>query len=122
MDNETFQYTYSADEQQELRAIREKYIPKEETPMDHLRRLDESVTKPGTAVSLLIGTVSALILGAGMSCCMVWGGKLFAPGILIGILGLAGVVLAYPAFRHITAKERKKVTPEILRLTDELLR
>lgn len=120
--NETFYYTYSADEQKELQAIREKYIPREESPMDQLRRLDASVTRPGTAIALVVGILGALILGTGMSCCMVWGGEQFVPGILIGILGMAGVFLAYPMFRRITRKQREKIAPEILRLTDELMR
>ena len=121
-ENETFHYTYSAEEQQELLAIREKYGPKEESLMDQLRRLDGNVTKRGTAFSLVVGTLSALVLGAGMSCCMVWGGELFVPGVFIGILGMLGASAAYPMYKYITKKEREKITPEILRLTDELLR
>lgn len=120
-ENETFHYTYSAEEQQEVLAIREKYVPKEESLMDQLRRLDESVTKRGTACALIVGILSALILGTGMSCCMVWGGALFVPGVLIGILGIAGVSAAYPVYKRITEKERRKIAPEILRLTDELM-
>lgn len=121
MENESFDYTYSAPEQQELRKIREKYIPKVETPMEQLRRLDASATKPGTAAALMLGILSSLILGAGMSCCMVWGGTLFVPGILIGLVGLAGVCLAYPMYLQITKKQREKIAPEILRLTDALM-
>lgn len=90
--------------------------------MDQLRRLDESVTKRGAAFSMVTGTFSALVLGMGMSCCMVWGGELFTPGILIGALGIVGVSAAYPMYKRITEKERKRLAPEILRLADELLR
>lgn len=121
---ETFTYTYSAAQQQEIKSIREKYAPisPEEDKMERLRKLDASVTKPGLIVSLAVGILGTLILGAGMSCCMVWGGALFIPGILIGIIGIAGVLAAYPLYNHITQKQREKLAPEILRLTDELMK
>ena len=55
-DNETFNYTYSSAQQQEIKKIREKYSTpeKHEDKMDRLRRLDRSVTNPGTVVSLII--------------------------------------------------------------------
>ena len=90
--------------------------------MEQLRRLDAGVTKRGTAVSLVIGITSALILGIGMSCCMVWGGSLFVPGIVVGLVGIVGVALAYPAYVRITQRERERIAPEILRLTEELLK
>lgn len=117
-----FEYTYSAPEQEEIRKIREKYMPREETKLERLQRLDASVTRKGTVAALVVGVVSCLILGAGMSCCMVWGGTLFLPGILIGIVGLVGVCAAYPLYASITEKERKRLAPEILRLSEELLK
>ena len=117
-----FEYTYSAPEQEEIRKIREKYLPKEETTMDRLRRLDESVTKKGRVLSLTLGILSCQIFGAGMSCCMVWAGPWFVPGIGSGVIGLAGIAAAYPLYRQITAKERERITPEILRLTEELMK
>lgn len=122
VENKSFNYTYSAPEQQEVKKIRERYLPKEETKLDQLRRLDESVTKKGTAVSLVTGTLSSLILGIGMCCCMVWGGWLFVPGIVIGIVGIVGVALAYPMYSKVTKRERERIAPEILRLTDELMK
>ena len=124
MDNkkETFEYTYSAKQQQEIENIRKKYLPKEEDKMEQLRRLDRSATKKGTMVSIILGTVSALILGVGMCCTMVWPETLFIPGIIVGIIGIAGVADAYPIYLSITRKERKKLAPQILRLTEELSR
>ena len=90
--------------------------------MERLRRLDQSVTKPGTIVSLIVGIVSALIMGTGMSCTMVWGGVWFIPGIIIGVIGMAGVAAAYPIYNYITKKQRDKVAPEIIRLSDELMK
>lgn len=116
-----FSYTYSAKEQEEIKKIREKYIPKETDKMEQLRRLDESVTKKGTVVSLVIGIIGALILGTGMSMCMVWT-ELFVLGIIVGIVGIVMVSAAYPLYSHITKKEREKIAPEIIRLTDELMK
>ena len=120
---EVFTYTYSADQQKEIKRIREKYAPStaQEDKMERLRKLDESATKPGMIVSLAVGIISALLLGLGMSCTMVWADTLFIPGIFIGIVGILGVAAAYPLHVHITKKQRKKLAPEILSLSDELM-
>ena len=117
-ENKTFRYTYSASQQAEIKSIREKYAPptQEEDKMERLRKLDASVTKPGTIVSLAVGVISTLLLGVGMCCTMVWTGTLFIPGIIIG------VIAAYPIYVRITKKQREKLAPEILRLSDELMK
>lgn len=119
---ETFQYTYSASEQEEIRKIREKYAPPEKRAdkIEQLRRLDRSATKPGIIVSLIVGIIGALIMGTGMSMSMVWGGDLFLPGILVGVIGIAGAAAAYPLYGAITKRRREKLAPEIIRLSDEL--
>ena len=118
----TFTYKYSASQQAEIKKIREKYIPKEENKMEKLRRLDESATRPGMIAALIVGILSTLVLGIGMCCYMVWAEKLFFAGIIIGIIGLLGVAAAYPLYAHITKKQREKLAPEIMRLTDELMK
>ncbi len=126
MDNknekETFTYTYSAKQQEEVKKIREKYLPKEESKMDQLRRLDQSVTMKGTIVSLVVGIIGSLVMGVGMCCTMVWADKWFVPGIIIGLIGIAGIAAAYPLYNYVTKKEREKIAPEIIRLTDELMK
>lgn len=119
-EKDVFEYTYSAPQNSEVQKIREKYLPKEVTKLDQLRALDAGVTRRGTAVSLVHGILYALVLGLGMSCCMVWAGKLFLPGIVIGCIGLAGVAATYPIYNHIVKQDRDKIAPEILRLTEEL--
>lgn len=120
---ETFHYTYSASQQQEIKRIREKYMPptQEEDKMERLRKLDAGVAKPGTIVSLIVGIIGTLIFGVGMCCVLVWT-DLFVQGIVIGLIGLAGVMSAYPLYVSITMKQRAKVAPEIIRLTDELMK
>lgn len=124
MNKGTFNYTYSANQQEEIKKIREKYLPKESQQVDkmeQLRRLDESVTRKGTIISLVVGIVGALVLGTGMSMCMVWT-DLFVLGIFVGVIGIVAVLLAYPLYNYVTKKEREKIAPEIIRLTDELMK
>lgn len=117
---ETFEYTYSATRQDELERIRRKYIPKEEDKMELLRKLDASVTRPGTIASIALGTIGCLIFGLGMSCVLVWGDTLFVPGIVLGIIGATAIGAALPVYNKITAKERERLAPQILALIDEL--
>lgn len=130
--NDGFSYTYSAKEQEEIKRIRQKYTKgnKEEDKMERLRRLDAGVTRKAQTVSLIFGVVGTLILGVGMSLIMsdlraILGARtdLAMPlGILIGLLGGVLACLAYPLYHIILKRERKKIAPEILRLTDELMK
>lgn len=117
-----FTYTYSAREQEEVKRIREKYVHKEDDKMERLRKLDRDVTRKATAASVSAGVIGALILGIGMCCTMVWAGKWFIPGVVIGIVGIAFIAAAFPLHQRIIKKEREKIAPEILRLTDELMK
>lgn len=131
-ETEGFTYTYSAKEQEEIKKIRRKYTVAEdhEDKMEQLRRLDRSVTDKATVTSLVIGIIGALVLGIGMSLAMsdlgqILGGDpitAFTVGIAIGIIGIVLVSLAYPVYNRVIKKEREKIAPEILRLTDELLK
>lgn len=120
-ERESFTYTYSAKEHAEVQHIRSKYLPRTEDKLEQLRRLDRSVTQKGTVAALIAGILGTLILGTGMCCVLVWQGIWFIPGIFIGFLGMAIAACAYPLYSHITQKQRQKIAPEILQLTDELL-
>ena len=115
---DSFQYTYSAKQQQEIDSIRKKYLPPEEDKMEQLRRLDRAAAKKGAVVSTVIGIIGCLMMGVGMCCSMVWMGSLFIPGIIIGLLGIALIAASYPVYSKITKKQREKIAPEILRLTE----
>ena len=127
-----FSYTYSAKEQAELKRIREKYtVPTEdEDKMTRLRRLDASVTQTARLAAIVLGIVGALILGFGMSLCLTDLGEILGPyknmamviGILVGIVGGILASLAYPIYTAIVKAKRKKLAPEIIRLTDELMK
>ena len=125
--NQSFEYTYSAAQQQEIAAIRKKYLPKEEDKMEQLRKLHNSATQKAQSASIALGVVGALILGTGMSLCMTQLGAMLGSfgmviGIVIGLAGLVLVALAYPVYNRILKQERQRIAPEILRLTDELLK
>ena len=125
--NQAFEYTYSAQQKQEIEAIRKKYLPKEEDKMEQLRRLHAIPTQNAQSASIAIGILGALILGTGMSLCMTELGAALGHwamiiGILVGILGLCLTALAYPLYNSVLKKERRRIAPEILRLTEELLR
>lgn len=116
-----FQYTYSAPQNDEVKKIRERYLPTEESKMDKLRRLDKSTTQKGLACSLMLGIVSSLILSIGMCCRILWDNSLLIPGVIIGLVGIAGVSIAYPLNSYLNKKERERLSPVILNLTNELL-
>ena len=126
MENNSFEYTYSAQRQREVEDIRKQYLPKEEDKLEQLRRLHSIPTQKAQAASLAVGVIGALILGTGMSLCMTelgaaLGRLALVLGILIGTIGLIMVVWAYPLYKRILRKERTRIAPEILRLTDELM-
>ena len=131
-ENKGFRYTYSAKEQAELKRIREKYTPSTEAEdkMAKLRRLDASVTQKAQVIALIFGIVGALILGAGMSLCMSDFAEILGShrdmamviGIPVGLVGGVLAALANPMYNLIVKRERKKIAPEIIRLTDELMK
>ena len=98
--------------------------------MARLRRLDASVTNTAQAVALVFGIVGTLVLGFGMSFMMtdlaaffgVGEGMAMVIGIPVGILGGTLASLAYPIYNAIVKAKRKKIAPEIIRLTDELMK
>lgn len=120
--NDKFEYSYSSKEQEEVRKIREKYMPKEEDKLARLQKLDNAVANKATVVSIMIGVIGALVMGTGMSFCMVWTDILMIPGIVIGIIGMIGVALAYPVYNKVLKTESEKIAPEILKLSEELMK
>lgn len=127
MDNHSFEYTYSAEQQKEVEAIRKKYLPKEEDKMEQLRKLHAIPTQKAQAASLAVGIIGALIMGTGMSLAMTdigaaLGSLAMVLGIFAGVAGMVLAALAYPTYNRVLKKQREKIAPEILRLSDELLK
>ena len=124
---EEFSFTYSAQQQKEIEAIRKKYLPKEADKMQQLRKLHAVPTQKAQAWSIAIGVIGVLIMGTGMSLAMTdigaaLGSLSMVIGIIVGIVGMVLVALAYPLYNRVLRKQREKIAPEILRLSDELLK
>ena len=127
MENNAFEYTYSAQRQKEVEEIRRKYLPKEEDKMEKLRKLHSIPTRKAQSISIAIGVIGALTLGTGMSLCMTQlgaalGNLAIVIGVITGIVGMVLVALAYPVYNRVLRKERDRIAPEILQITDELLK
>ena len=116
--NGSFSYTYSAKQEDELKRILRKYEPRAEDKMEQLRLLDAKAEAKGMIWSLVSGVLGLLLMGGGMSLILVWQSLIF--GLPLGIVGIAGIVAAYPLYVRITRQEREKIAPEILRLGKEL--
>lgn len=119
MENE-FTYTYSAPRNHEVQEIRRKYMPREESKLDELKRLDREVQQAGIVESLSVGILGCLVFGLGMCLAMKVIGSSMLLGIIVGILGAAMMVPAYPLYRKLSCKAREKLAPRILQLADEL--
>lgn len=121
MDNEnTFRYTYSAPDNQEVLNIRKKYLPKEESKLEELKRLDYLVQTSGTLESLCAGIGGCMIFGLGMCLSMEVIGHIKWLGILLGLVGMFGMLASYPVYRKFGAKAKAQYAPRILELTAEL--
>jgi len=115
-----FEYTYSAEQQAEIEKIRSKYMPKTDDKLAQLRKLDESVTTKGTMISICVGLIGCLLFGAGLSLVLVCGIDMIWKSLLFGAPGLLIMMAAYPLFKKVTEKERERIAPQILALTEEL--
>lgn len=132
MEKKAFTYTYSAKDQAEIENIRKKYEPQSryESNLDQLRKLDASVTSKATMISLIVGIAGTLVLGFGLSLIL---SDLYALiglskslcqilGIVIGVIGIFIDSINYPLYDIIIMRERKRVAPEIIRLSNELMK
>ena len=108
--------------------IRTQYTEKQHTELDELKALDARVKRPANVFAYTYGSVAAIVMGAGMSLVMTEIGTIIGlssvmlPGIAIGILGLGGMVGAYPLYTSTIRRERARTAPEILRLTEDVTR
>ena len=118
----TFEYSYSSKRQEEIEKIRNKYIEREENKLEQLRKLDQEVERPGTMASIIVGVIGTLIMGAGISICLVGAKSYMVLGIIVGLIGMAVLGAAYPIYKNITKKQKEKLGPQILALSEELLK
>lgn len=121
MENTTFTYQYSAAQNTEVEKIRSKYLPREISKMETLRRLDFKARIAGQLQSLTIGIIGILVFGIGMCFGLdVFGGADWLT-VLFCALGAAIMAPAYPLYKHISKKTREELAPEILRLSEEII-
>ena len=118
--SENFEYSYSAERQSEIEAIRKKYLPQaeQESKLEQLRKLDAGVGTRALIASMALGILSALVFGAGMCCFLVW--SLWVLGAILCVIGVVGMLVAPWLYRKLVEKRKAEIAPEILRLTEEL--
>ena len=122
MENNTFSYNYSAARNKEVESIRRKYMPEEESKLERLKMLDLRVQMAGTIESLCFGIVGALVFGIGMCFFLdVFAGAAWLTALLM-VLGTIIMIPAYPIYRRIARKTKTELTPEILRLSEEIIK
>ena len=109
-----------------VRKIRTQYTEQEHTQLDELKALDRKVKRPANLFSYIFGTISAIILGSGMSLVMTDIGTQLGlvettiPGILVGVAGIALALLNYPIYKSVLNARKKKYAPQIISLSDNL--
>ena len=105
--------------------IASEYAPKKTSKIIALKKLDKYVKKGAMTFAYIFGTVSSLIMGAGMSLAMgVIGGNTFNSvlvGIIIGVVGIARVSVNYSIYKKILASSKRKYKDRIEKLSHELL-
>ena len=115
------------DQQFMAQKIRTQYMEKQSTELDVLRELDAKVKRPANVFAYVFGSISAIIMGAGMSLVMTDIGATIGmastliPGIVIGVVGLGMALLTYPMYKGILGSRKKKFSAEILKLSDKIM-
>ena len=120
MNENAFSYTYSATCNQEVLNIRKKYLPQEETKLEELKRLDHLVQNSGVMESLCAGIGGCLIFGLGLCLAMEVIGQMIWLGVILGLVGAVGMLVAFPVYRKFFNKAKAQHSPRILELADEL--
>jgi hypothetical protein len=115
------------DQQFVAQKIRAQYMEKESTELDALRELDSRVKRPANIFAYAFGSVSAIVMGSGMSLVMTDIGatlgikSALVLGIVIGALGLGMALLTYPIYKKILEIRKSKYSSEILALSDKII-
>ena len=110
-----------------VQKIRSQYTEKQHTELDELKALDAKVRKPANVFAYVYGSVSAIIMGAGMSLVMtdigsVIGVTSMVPGIVVGVVGMGMALSTYPIYKKLLDSRKKKFAPQILKLSEKLMK
>ena len=109
-----------------VQKIRTQYTEKQRTELDALKELDAKVKRPANVFAYAYGTVSAVVMGAGMSLVMTDIGAIIGlasvmvPGIVIGVAGMGMALSTYPIYKKMLSARKKKYAPEILKLSEKI--
>ena len=115
------------DQQFIVQKIRTQYMEKEASELDALRTLDAKVKRPANVFAYVFGSISAIIMGAGMSIVMTDIGaalgieNTMVLGIVIGIVGMIMALLNYPIYKAFLGKRKKKYSNEIIKLSEKII-
>lgn len=115
-----FRYNYSAEQNREVQEIRKRYLPREESKLEELKRLDRKVQTSGQIQSLTIGIIGCLIFGTGMCFALGVLGISMILGVILGLLGVLVMLPAYPVYRRCRSKAKAAHQDRILELAAEL--
>ena len=116
------------DQQFLVEKIRTQYTEKEQTGLDELKALDTKVKRPSNVFAYVFGTISAIIMGCGMSLVMTDIGTTLGienamiPGIVIGVIGMFLAIVNYPIYKGILGARRKKYADKIIALSDKIMK
>ncbi len=111
-----------------VQKIRTQYTEKEHTDIDALKKLDKKVKKPANIFAYVFGSVSAIIMGSGMSLVMTDIGSSIGitdaliPGIVVGAVGMLMAIINYPIYKSILGSRRKKYAEKIIALSDSIMK
>ena len=108
---EGFSYTYSAPANQEVLNIRRKYLPQEESKLEELKRLDHLAQNSGVTESLCAGIDGCLIFGLGLCFAMEVIGHMIWLGVILDLIGVFGMLAAFPVYRKFFNKAKAQYTP-----------
>ena len=104
-------------------SIAKEYLPKKDSKIVALKKLDAKAKMPATVFTYTFGIVSALVAGLGMSLSMqVIGGTLplTVLGLVLGVIGFTCTAVNYPIYKKMLEKGKKKYAYEIVELAREI--
>ena len=109
-----------------VQKIRTQYTEKEHTSLDELKELDKKVKRPANIFGYVFGSISAIVMGGGMSLVMTDIGETIGlsspmiPGIVIGVAGMLMAIVNYPIYKSLLASRRKKYADKIIAISDKI--
>lgn len=112
-----------------VRRIRTQYMEKDDSQknLDLLRELDAEVKRPANVFGYVFGSISAIIMGAGMSLVMTDIGEQLGlantmpAGIIIGVIGMIMAIVNYPIYKNILSSRKAKYADKILTLSEKIM-